>query len=174
VAYLRLTDEAEATGELEREYRAAVARAGRVMNILKGMSLSPRVLAPFLALNGEINFAPSELDRVDRELLAVVVSEANGAHYSLRAHEEMLRDEGKPDQLDARRRALCDFARKLTLRPAEMGAGDVEALRGHHLSDAAISDAIQVVAFFNYVNRVVNAVGVDDEPEWASAPTPGS
>ena len=167
MAYLRLIDEGEATGELEREYRAAVSRAGKVMNILKGMSLRPGVLTPFLALNREINFAPSELDRVDRELLAVVVSEANAAHYSLRAHEEMLRDEGKPDQLDARHRALCD-------RPAEMGAGDVEALRAHDLSDAAISDAIQVVAFFNYVNRVVNAVGVDDEPEWASAPTPGS
>ena len=174
MAFLRLIDEGEATDELEREYQTAVARAGRVMNILKGMSLSPRVLPSFLALNREINFAPSELDRVDRELLAVIVSEANGAHYSLRAHEEMLRDEGEPDELDARRRALCDFARKLTLRPAQMGAGDVEALRAHNLSDAAISDAIQVVAFFNYVNRVVNAVGVDDEPEWASASTSGS
>ncbi|HZB85128.1 MAG TPA: peroxidase-related enzyme [Gaiellaceae bacterium] len=174
MAYLRLIDEGEATGELEREYEAAVARAGRVMNILKGMSLSPRVLAPFLALNREINFAPSQLDRIDRELLAVVVSEANGAHYSVRAHEDLLRNEGGAEPLDARRRALCDFARKLTLRPAEMAAGDVEALRAYGLSDAAVSDAIQVVAFFNYVNRVVTAVGVDDEPEWASAPTPGS
>jgi hypothetical protein len=67
VAYLRLIEEGEATGELAREYEAAVARAGRVMNILKSMSLRPGVLPPFLALNREINFAPSELDRVDRE-----------------------------------------------------------------------------------------------------------
>ena len=144
------------------------------MNILKGMSLSPRVLSPFLALNRAINFEESELDRIDRELLAVVVSRTNGARYSLRAHEEMLRDLGGPGELDARRRALGVFAEKLTRSPADMSGQDVETLRSHGLSDAAISDAIQVVAFFNHVNRVVNAVGVDDEPEWASAPTVGS
>jgi uncharacterized peroxidase-related enzyme len=168
VAYLRLVDEDEATGELEREYEAAVARAGKVMNILKGMSLSPGVLPHFLALNRAINFEDSELDRVDRELLAVVVSRANGARYSLQAHERMLRDEGGAGELDGRRRALCAFAEKLTDAPAEMSRNDVADLRAHGLSDAAISDAIQVVAFFNYVNRVVNAVGVGDEPEWAA------
>jgi len=42
----------------------------------------------------------------------------------------------------------------------------VEALRGHGLDDAAIHDAIQVIAYFNYINRVADAVGVEDEPEW--------
>jgi uncharacterized peroxidase-related enzyme len=165
VPYLRLIEEHEATGELRREYAAAVERAGKVMNILKAMSLRPGVLPHFLALNREINLAPSELDRVDRELFAVAVSGENGSRYSLRAHEQMLREEGEPVALDARRKALGQFAVKLTRSPGEMGAADVEALRRHGLSDEAVSDAIQVVAFFNYVNRVVNVVGVDDEPE---------
>jgi uncharacterized peroxidase-related enzyme len=168
VAYLRLIGEHEATGGLRREYDAAVERAGKVMNILKAMSLRPELLPPFLELNREVNFAPAELDRVDRELLAVAVSRENGCRYSLRAHLDLLREEGEPEELDERRRALRDFAVKLTRSPATMGADDVEALRRLCLSDAAISDAIQVVAFFNYVNRVVNAVGVDDEPEWAN------
>jgi uncharacterized peroxidase-related enzyme len=168
VAYLRLIEEHEATGELRREYDAAVERAGKVMNILKSMSLRPGLLPPFLELNREVNFASAELDRVDRELLAVAVSGENGCRYSLRAHLDLLREEGQPEELDERRLALRDFAVKLTRSPATMDADDVEALRRHGLSDTAISDAIQVVAFFNYVNRVVNAVGVDDEPEWAN------
>jgi uncharacterized peroxidase-related enzyme len=94
------------------------------------------------------------------------VSAENGARYSLRAHTELLREEGEPEELDARWKALTEFAVKLTRSPAKMGSGDIEALRGRGLSDAAISDAIQEVAFFNYVNRVVTAVGVDDEPDW--------
>jgi uncharacterized peroxidase-related enzyme len=65
-------------------------------------------------------------------------------------------------------RALCDVALKLTLEPAAVSGEDAEALRAHGWSDAAIHDAIQVVSYFNYVNRVAEAVGIDDEPEWAS------
>ena len=68
--------------------------------------------------------------------------------------------------LDARTLALCDYARKLTLTPAEVGAEDADALRAHGLDDAMISDAIQVIAYFNYINRVAEAVGTDSEPEW--------
>ena len=70
-------------------------------------------------------------------------------------------------KLEPRKRALCDFAAKLTRAPATISAGDVEALRGHGLDDDAISDAIQVVGYFNYVNRVADGVGIEDEPDWA-------
>ena len=42
---------------------------------------------------------------------------------------------------------------------------DIDALRPHGLDDAAIHDAIQVIAYFNYINRVADAVGIEDEPE---------
>jgi len=44
---------------------------------------------------------------------------------------------------------------------------DIDALRAQRLDDAAISDTIQVVAYFNYVTRVADGVGIEDEPEWA-------
>ena len=70
--------------------------------------------------------------------------------------------------LSARERALCDFAVKLTHVAAEIGPADIDALRAHDLDDAAVSDAIQVVSYFNYVTRVADGVGIEDEPEWVN------
>jgi uncharacterized peroxidase-related enzyme len=63
-------------------------------------------------------------------------------------------------------RALCDYAVKLTAAPAAVGLEDADALRAHGWDDAAIHDAIQVIAYFNYINRIAEAVGIEDEPEW--------
>jgi uncharacterized peroxidase-related enzyme len=68
--------------------------------------------------------------------------------------------------LSPRERALCDFAVRLTHLAAEIDQSDVDTLRGQGLSDVDISDAIQVIGYFNYVTRVADGVGIDDEPEW--------
>ena len=44
-----------------------------------------------------------------------------------------------------------------------MTEGDLDALRAHQLSDAAIHDAVQVIGFFNYLTRVADALGVERE-----------
>jgi alkylhydroperoxidase family enzyme len=54
----------------------------------------------------------------------------------------------------------------LTHQPAAIGEPDVTLLRSEGWSDAAIHDAIQVVSYFNYINRIAEAVGVEDEPDW--------
>ena len=59
--------------------------------------------------------------------------------------------------------ALCAYAEKLTSHPAAMTAADVAALRQVGLDDVAIHDATQVIAYFNYINRVANALGVERE-----------
>ena len=63
-------------------------------------------------------------------------------------------------------RALCDYAAKLTRAPASVGLADADELRRHGWDDVSIHDAIQVISYFNYINRVAEAVGVEDEPEW--------
>ena len=50
-----------------------------------------------------------------------------------------------------------------------MDKGDIDALRRHGLDDPTISDAIQVIGYFNYVTRVADGVGIEDEPEWGHA-----
>ena len=68
--------------------------------------------------------------------------------------------------------ALCAYGDKLTRTPHEMRAEDAEALRAVGLDDEAIHDAIQVVSYFNYINRVADAVHVDLEE--GMPPYPGA
>jgi alkylhydroperoxidase family enzyme len=81
VPFLRLIDPDEADGLLRGEYDAALARAGKVFNIVKAMSLRPAVLRESMRLYREVMFGSSGLTRQERELLAVVVSRENDCHY---------------------------------------------------------------------------------------------
>ncbi len=55
------------------------------------------------------------------------------------------------------------FAEKLTLTPSQMNQGDVQSLRRCGYSDAEIHDITQIAAFFNYINRIADALGVPPE-----------
>lgn len=60
-------------------------------------------------------------------------------------------------------RALCAFAAKLTHEQQRMTPDDLNRLRAHGFDDRAIHDAVQVIGYFNYVTRVADALGVEDE-----------
>jgi len=66
-------------------------------------------------------------------------------------------------------RALLDYAVKLTLEPHAVDALDVESLRVHGFTDAAILDACQVTCYYNYANRLADGLGVELEPFWSAA-----
>jgi alkylhydroperoxidase family enzyme len=66
-------------------------------------------------------------------------------------------------------RALFEHAEKLTLRPSECSEADIEALRGRGWQDKDIHDAVQVAAYFNYINRIADGLGVEleaEHPRW--------
>jgi len=60
---------------------------------------------------------------------------------------------------------VLDFAVKLTRTPGAMKPSDLDILRQQDLSDRAIHDIVQVTAYFNYINRIADGLGVDLEPE---------
>ena len=66
--------------------------------------------------------------------------------------------------LNAADRGLCEYAHKLTKSPSSVSEADVVSLRSLGLSDQAIGDAAQVIAYFNYINRIADGLGVDLEP----------
>jgi uncharacterized peroxidase-related enzyme len=67
-------------------------------------------------------------------------------------------------KLTEREVALLDFAVKLTKHPAGVRKGDLDALRAHGLNDEQLVDAVQCIGYFNFINRVLDGLGVDAEP----------
>ena len=93
------------------------------------------------------------------------------------AHEADLRAEAPEDlrdallaedpspALDVKQRELLAYARKLTEKPASCSRADVERLRQSGATDEEIHATVQVASYFNYINRVADALGVDLEPD---------
>ncbi len=59
--------------------------------------------------------------------------------------------------------ALCAYAEKVTRQPKDMRQADVDALRAVGLDDRGVNDATQVIAYFNYINRIADALGIEEE-----------
>ncbi len=68
--------------------------------------------------------------------------------------------------------ALCQFAAKLTHHQHDVGPSDLDRLRAYGFDDTAIHDATQVIAYFNYITRIADGLGVEPEtfiqPPWGS------
>jgi alkylhydroperoxidase family enzyme len=81
MAWIRTVGPETADGELRASYAAAVKRAGRVYQIVRMMSVAPKVLDASIGVYLAIMHARTGLSRRQRELLAVVTSCVNKCHY---------------------------------------------------------------------------------------------
>ena len=79
--YIRTVPPEEATGDLQRQYEAAIRRAGRVFNIVSIQSLNPPALDASIGLYGTLMLGPGPLDRPTREMLATVTSRTLDCFY---------------------------------------------------------------------------------------------
>ncbi len=135
----------------------------------------PLMLRHRSAAYNAIMYAPGGLPRAERELGALIVSVTNGCVYCTSVHaqryaqlarrhdtvEQAFDDPASAGSTD-RERAIARFAQAVTLRPHELGAGDVEPLRAQGLSDADVIDLLHAVAIFGWANRLMHNLG---EPE---------
>lgn len=132
----------------------------------------PDRYGPLLQFIESVMVGASDLTKAEREMIAAHVSKLNGCDFCVGAHRWTLAamdiDAHAIDasiagpeaaNLDDKLRAVLRFAGKLTQRPHEVGQSDIDALRAAGWSDQSIEDAINVVALFNYVNRLVDAFG---------------
>lgn len=161
--------------DLQEVFSKCVDKLGFVPNVLAAYSLKPNKLRHFMAMYNELMLAPSGLSKLEREMVAVVVSSANHCYYCLVAHGQAVRSlSGDPQlgemmvmnyrvaPLEARQRAMLDFAWKLTKTPEQVTEDDRDLLRGVGLSPDDMFDLADTVGFFNMSNRM--AIGSDMMP----------
>lgn len=176
MAWIRTVPPSEATGALKDEYERAIKERGALANIHTVTSLHPGMLSAHLDLYQEVHFAESPLSRRERELVATVVSRANGCAYCVAHHADAFgRHANEPGlqalvatdhtraKLSPRERALADHAVKLTREPGSVTQEDLARLRKLGLDDRAILDLTLVVSYFNFANRLANGLGLTAE-----------
>lgn len=179
MAWIRTVAPEAAGAELGAVYDRITSERGKLSSIMMVQSLAPPAMAAHLDLYMAVMFGRSGVSRAERELIAVVVSAANRCRYCVSHHRAALmaywKDEARVERaatdwrslegLPERERAMLDYAEALTLRPAEVGEPRLEALRAAGLSDEDVLTVNMVVAYYNFVNRLAEGLGVELDPE---------
>lgn len=168
-----------ASPELQAVFDRTREKLGYVRNTQLALQARPDLILAQDALSRAANHNPaSGLSAKEKELIALVVSVENRCPPCVFGHAAALRDiTGDPvwvarvevnfrhADLTPRERALAEYAAKITRAPAELEAGDLTVLRAVGLRDIDILDAAAVAAYFNFSNRINNAIGVPPNPE---------
>ncbi len=182
VSRLGVPDPAGLDEDLQAIWRKCVEKLGFVPNVFGAYSLKPQRLRHFMAMYNEIMLAPSGLSKLEREMVAVVVSSANRCYYCLVAHGAAVRQlSGDPElgemmalnyrvaQLDPRQRGMLDFAWKMTTTPWLIEEADRDGLRALGLNANDLFDLAETVAFFNLSNRMASATDMMPNREYHRA-----
>ena len=159
----------------QKYFDVCTEKLGMIPNVLQAYAFDVDKLNTFTAMYNDLMLGDSNLSKLEREMIAVVVSSINKCYYCLVAHGAAVRAlSGNPElgemmvmnyrvaPLDARQRQMLDFAAKLTRASAEVEEDDRQALRDVGFTDRDIWDIASVAGFFNMTNRV--ASGSDMRP----------
>jgi uncharacterized peroxidase-related enzyme len=160
-------------------FAKCMEKVGFVPNVLTAYAHDNAKLEAFAAFYNDLMLAPSGLSKLEREMIAVVVSSLNRCYYCLVAHGaavrqlsgdpvlgEMMAMNFRAADLGPRHRAMLDFAAKLTERSWAVEEEDREGLRKAGFSDRDIWDIAAVASFFNMSNRMASAVDMRPNREY--------
>jgi uncharacterized peroxidase-related enzyme len=182
MAWIKVIKEGEAENDLLREfYKKYGDPFAGVDNIMKIHSLNPESMWKHYDYYKHIMTGRSGLSRMQREMIAVVISAENKCEYCLAHHRENLMQltgnqslcdkvatEYSAADVGDKDIAMMGFAQRLTRDPGAMKHKDAKELREVGFKDGEILDIVQVTAYFNFVNRMANGLGVELEPRFDS------
>jgi uncharacterized peroxidase-related enzyme len=178
IAWVHVTSQAEAHGDLKEAYDAVKGDDGEVENLYLAMSQTPKAIKPaddhYLAL---LHNPDNPLTPWLSELVSTYVAILCNCEYAATNHGKnyctYLDDPAQSDQIlaalraetwehsieDAAVHAALKYTRKLSLTPGQVNADDIADLRRAGYCDKGISYIIQLVSSFAYWARMINGLG---------------
>ena len=154
-------------------------KLGLVPNVLLAYAFDEKKLRSFTDMYNDLMLGESGVSKLEREMIAVVVSSINHCFYCLTAHGAAVRQlSGDPSlgemmvmnfraaELSERQKAMLEFALKVALRSAELVDADFEALREHGFADEDIWDIGGIAAFYALSNRMANLIAMRPNDEF--------
>ena len=184
-SHFEVPEESTLPEDLRKLFAKARERLGFVPNVFRVYSFRPQRLSAWFAHYRQLHEPSENLSAADREMIAVVVSAANGCLYCLVAHGAALRAElgdgvlgerisydWRRAGLDARQSAICAYAEKLTLDPRRVEEADQQSLRDVGLTPEEAWDVIEITAMYNFTNRLAMGTNMLPNPEYAAQARP--
>jgi len=180
-AWIKMIEDDEATGIVKDMYNKARSPHGTVDNVMRCQSLRPHTIDGHMAIYKSVLHNPDNtLPFWFLEVVASYTSIINKCKYSLTHHfmnaRRLINNKQKSDEIYAaleskkperyfkgKELALLNYTEKLTASVAKMSKHDMVPLRKTDCTDGEILEVNQVVAYFNYSNRVLNGLGVTTE-----------
>ncbi len=167
---------------MEKYFAICQDKLGLVPNVLQAYAFDEDKLNAFSALYNDVMLAESGLTKLEREMIAVVVSSMNRCFYCLVAHGAAVRElSGDPmlgealvmnyrvAELSARQRAMLDFAVRMTEASATIEELHRDELRKVGFTDRDIWDIAATAGFYNMTNRMASAVDMRPNDEYHAA-----
>ena len=165
--------------ETQKYFDVCQEKLGLVPNVLKAYAFDIDKLNAFTGIYNDLMLADSGLTKLEREMIAVVVSSINRCVYCLTAHGQAVRElSGDPvlgehlimnyrvADITPKQRAMLDFAVLVTESSYKIEEPDRQALRDAGWNDRDIWDIANVTGFFNMTNRVASATDMAPNPEY--------
>ncbi len=184
-SWFPVPDETTLPSGLRGLFAKARERLGFVPNVFAVYAYRPERLSAWFAHFRALHVPSENLSAADREMVAVVVSTANGCLYCLVAHGAALREElGDPvlgerisydwrrAGLDPRRAAICAYAEKATLTPRDLTREDLQTLLDAGLTLQEAWDVAELSAMYNFTNRMAMASNMLPNPEYSGQARP--
>ena len=178
MALIEVIDYENAEGKLKTIYDDLIKSRGKIAAVHQIQSLNPESILNHMDLYLTLMYGKSPLKRVIREMLGVVVSKANNCEYCQIHHIEAVNHYWKNDEKSKKFRQnyksvnlsevefkLCTFAHEHTVNPSSNKSDLINDLKQLGLSDRAILDATLIIAYFNFVNRMVTGLQVELESD---------
>ncbi|MEO1540205.1 MAG: peroxidase-related enzyme [Pseudomonadota bacterium] len=167
--------------ETQKFFRICEEKLGLVPNVLRAYAHDIGKLNAFTGMYNDLMLGESGLSKLEREMIAVVVSSINRCFYCLVAHGAAVRElSGQPALGEAlvmnhrvadvtrKQRVMLDFASAMTEASYRIEETDRAALRDAGWTDADIWDIAAVASFFNMSNRMSSAIDMRPNPEYHS------
>lgn len=177
-AWITMISDKDADENLMKALDFARTPHGTVDNVMRVHSLRPSTMNGHVVLyRACLHDDENTIPKWFQEVISSYVSTLNNCLYSYSNHwsnaRHLIADEVKSDRIevalklqapqdvfDGSELAILNYAEKLTLRPGNITKTDVDLLKSAGISDGEILEANQIIGYFNYVNRLLNGLGV--------------
>ncbi len=161
--------------EMKNYIKVCKEKLGMVPNVILANASDPERLKTFVNFYNRLMLKEGYLSKLEREMIAVVVSSCNKCFYCLIAHGAAVRQLSKNPilgdelminyraaHLNEREKLMLDFSAKLTDSPSKVVKSDRDILRKANFLEEEILEIVEVASFFNMSNRI--AIGTDMRP----------